>query len=440
MTLLLRALVVRGPLAYHPGVRAAILAVGSELLGTVRLDTNSLRLTEVLDERGVELVYKSVLGDRLSDLAPALKLAIESVDLVLVTGGLGPTADDLTREALATATGTELHERDEIVEEIRRRFASFGREMPEINRRQALVPTGGVPLDNPVGSAPGLRLEAEGGATVFLFPGVPRELAVMIDRHFAPWLHERTSAGGTFRSTLRVACVAESTVEERLAPVYEAFGELAILARPGDVEVRLEAAAAGELAAFEQAAREALGDAVYGSGEAGLETVVLDALRERKWSMATAESCTGGWIAQRLTSVPGSSDAFVGGVVAYDNAVKTRTLGVRETTLALHGAVSTEVAEEMASGALAALGADVAVAVSGIAGPGGGTRDKPVGTVCVALAAPAESHSGIALLSRRLQLPGDREVVRALATQWSLDLVRRWVLGLEASPVGVTTD
>ncbi|MCZ6507315.1 MAG: competence/damage-inducible protein A [Acidobacteria bacterium] len=400
-------------------MRAAILAIGSELLGTDRLDTNSLALTESLERHGVELVAKQVVGDSVSRIATTLRNLIADVDLLLVTGGLGPTSDDVTREAVAQATGHGLGEDPTIVEDIRRKFASFGREMPEVNRRQAMVIDGAEVIENPRGTAPGLVLSlAE--ATVFLFPGVPRELARMIEHRLESWLTENADGAPQSRLTLRVACLPESEVEELLAPVYAEFGEVGLLASPGDIRIRLRSADPEELARAARAVESCLGDSVYGRGDETLEEVVGCQLRERGLTLATAESCTGGWIAQRLTAVPGSSDYFLGAIVAYDDRVKIEQLGVPPETLASHGAVSRRVVEAMAEGAAERLGADWAVAVSGVAGPGGGSDEKPVGTVDVALARGDEGTD-----YRRLQLPGDRRTIRWLTTQWALDLIRR---------------
>jgi nicotinamide-nucleotide amidase len=400
-------------------MRAAILAIGSELLGADRLDTNSLRLTETLDRHGVELVAKRVVGDVVQRIVTEIRQLEAEADLVLVTGGLGPTADDVTREAFAEASGRPLSERAEIVEGIRRKFASFGRDMPDVNRRQAAVIAGAEVIDNPRGTAPGLVLDHD-GTTFFLFPGVPRELEGMIVSRLDPWLEARRSGGAKARLVLRVACLPESEVEERLAPLYGDFGPIGVLASPGDIKVRLEALDSEALNAAEAAARACLGDAVYGVGEEQLEAVVGEGLRRRGLTIATAESCTGGWIAQRLTAVAGSSDYFVGGVVAYSNRVKREQLGVPAEMIELYGAVSPQVVESMASGVARRLGSDWGIAVSGVAGPGGGTAEKPVGTVDVALFGPKGETR-----CRRLRLPGDRAVVRLLTTQWALDMARR---------------
>lgn len=400
-------------------MRAAILAVGSELLSTDRTDTNSLRLAESLERYGVELVGKQVVGDDPSRIERAVRDLIEDVDLVLITGGLGPTSDDVTRPATACALGRKVHVDPTIVEDIRLKFAAFGRDMSPSNERQAEVIEGARVIENPRGTAPGLVLEHQ-AVTLFLFPGVPRELEGMIVHTLDPWLEEHCPEAPEYRRTLRVACLPESEVEDRLAPAYEAFGEIGLLASPGDIRVRLRASRLATLEAAEAMVRSCLGDAVYAVGDIDLEEVVGSGLRTRGLTLATAESCTGGWIAQRLTAVPGSSEYFPGGIVAYDNRIKVEQLGVSPELIAEHGGVSSQVVCAMALGARLRLASDWAVAVSGIAGPGGGSDDKPVGRVELALARGEDE-----VIHRRLQLPGDRRTIRLLTTQWALDLVRR---------------
>ncbi|MDX1645183.1 MAG: competence/damage-inducible protein A [Thermoanaerobaculia bacterium] len=414
-------------------MRAYILAVGSELLGPDRLDTNSLRLTEVLERAGAELLGKQVVADSVADISSAVKRAIETADLVLVTGGLGPTSDDLTREGVARALGRAMHESVALVEDIRRKFRRLELDMPEVNRRQAQVIEGAEILPNRRGTAPGLRLE-EGEATLFLLPGVPVELEAMIELYLEPWLEKRRGDREAVASrSLRVACRSESGVEEALGPLYAKFGgeAITILASPGDIEVRLRALGAGSagerLDAMETEARRLLGDSVYAEGrDATLEGAVGELLSRHGRSVATAESCTGGGIAERITSVAGSSAYFLGGVVVYSDASKRDLLGIPEEMLQRNGAVSEAVAVAMARGVRHLLEADFGIGITGIAGPGGGRADKPVGTVHLALATP---RRGDGVLHRRLSLPGDRHRVRRLAGQWALDLLRRDLSG-----------
>lgn len=412
-------------------MQASILAVGSELLGTERLDTNSLRLAELLREFGVQLVGKAVVDDNLERLAHRVSSMLAETDLVLVTGGLGPTSDDLTREAVAQALGIKLEVQEAIVEDIRARFQAFGMPMPEVNRCQAEVLDGAEVIPNPRGTAPGLWLKA-GRATLFLFPGVPHELEGMIESTLRPWLASHSNGERIETRRLWVACRAESQVEEVLAPVYDEFGPQAItvLASPG--EIKIEVTAAGDqdarvqlLDRMEERMRELLGDAIFSSRlDDSLEAVVGELLRRRGWSVATAESCTGGLLAERLTRVPGSSDYLVGSLVSYANQVKVDVLEVDERSLLEDGAVSAAVAEQMARGARKKFATDLAVACTGIAGPGGGSPEKPVGTVYLALAGPEDD----AIQHRELKLPGDRQKIRWLTSQWGLDMLRRTAL------------
>jgi len=411
-------------------MRAAILAVGSELLGTERLDTNSLLLTAQLERFGVVLCRKAVVGDELEELGGLLGELIGAAELVLVTGGLGPTADDLTRQAVATALGRRLIESAEIGADIEAKFASFGMRMPEVNRRQAEVIEGAEVLANRRGTAPGLRIDHERG-TLFLFPGVPHELEAMVAGALVPWLERHAGGPPREERLLKVACVPESTAEETLAPAYEEFGTKAIglLASAGELQVRLTArggaAGRGGLDRLEQRVAELMGDTVFTRrpGET-LEAVVGGLLGAAGYTVATAESCTGGLVAERLTRVAGSSLWFVGSAVTYADRLKVELLGIDVELLERHGAVSREVAEAMATGVRERLSSDYGLAITGIAGPGGGTEEKPVGTVHVALAGPANGSSA----HRRLRLPGDRRRVRRLTSQWALDLLRRELL------------
>jgi nicotinamide-nucleotide amidase len=413
-------------------MRAAVLAVGSELLSVDRLDTNSLRLAAVFERHGVELVGKAVAGDDEASIAAELRAMTARAGLVVVTGGLGPTADDVTREAAAAAFGLELDDDPEVWAAIERRFASFGRVPSPNNRRQARVPRGATVLANPRGSAPGLRLDRPEGA-VFLFPGVPYELDGMIERDLEPWLAARSGGRGIERRALRTAMRPESEVDLALAPLYEEFGRecVTVLAAPGEVKVQVvargtDAERRRRLDAMVSRVRELLGDAIYGEGDPlRLEDVVGSLLAASGRSIATAESCTGGLIAERLTRVPGSSGWFPGGVIAYSDAQKVALLGVAESDLAAHGAVSEAVARALAEGARRRFGTDFGVGVTGIAGPTGGSDGKPVGTVHVAVATPDGTGH------RALRLLGDRERVRWQAAQAALEMVRRALLGTD---------
>jgi nicotinamide-nucleotide amidase len=404
--------------------KAAIIAVGSELLGTERLDTNSLRLTALLEGYGVRLVRKAVVGDNQAEIVAELDAAAARSSLILISGGLGPTRDDLTREAVAAWCGRALTEDPELARQLRDRYAAFGREMPESNLKQAQIIDGALALDNPAGTAPGLRITHR-DVTLFLLPGVPRELEAMAERHLRPFL---ASVGDPELRLVtveaRFACTPESAVEDRLTHVYARYGRenITVLARPGEVRVlvRLEGAGLGleSMAETERTLRQ-LGDGVFTLGEHDLAEVVHGKLQARDETLAVAESCTGGMLGARLTSVAGSSGTFVGGAIVYANQLKEELLGVRRETLECFGAVSPEVARQMASGARERFGSTYALAITGVAGPGGGSEEKPVGTVDFALAAP----DGCRWV--RARFPGAREPVRYQATQFALDLLRR---------------
>jgi nicotinamide-nucleotide amidase len=408
--------------------RAEIIAAGSELLTPHRLDTNSLYLTGRLNDLGIVLGGKCVVGDSREDLAGVFRQSLARADLVIVTGGLGPTADDVTREAVSLVLGRPLEERPEIVERIRARFERRGVRMPEINRRQAQVPAGAEPLANDVGTAPGLLI-ASGDTLTVLLPGPPRELRPMFETFVVPRI--AAAAGGRIlrRRVLKVTGRSESQVEELSHPIYSRFGaqgldvQTTILATPGQIELHVSAAghdrdaidrllddAVGEL-------EQALGPVVFSTDGRSLEEVVGHLLSAREWRLAAAESCTGGGLLSRMTDVPGSSAWVIGGIVAYANEVKTAELGVAPDLIAAHGAVSEPVARQMAEGVRKLLGADVGVGITGVAGPAGGSEAKPVGTVVIATA-------GRNVRVRTFFFPGDREAIRRLATSAALDMVR----------------
>ncbi len=411
-----------------PIVRAAILAVGSELLSTERLDTNSLRLTGLLERFGVELVKKSVVGDLDGEIARELAALWAASDLVLVSGGLGPTGDDLTREAAAAALGVGLAERAEIVERIEARFAAMGRRGSPNNRKQAQVLAGATVMDNPNGTAPGQLFERDGKA-LFLFPGVPFELDRMAADYLVPWLGKRTAGVARETWTIKVAMRPESEIDQALTPAYAEFKQewVTVLAGPGEVRILLSAVGSDEerrerLAAMRARTLALLGEGVFGEGaDATLEGEVVRLLSAGGWTLATAESCTGGLVSERLTRVPGASAVFAGGVVVYSNELKSALLDVSPELLARCGAVSEEVARAMATGVCRRLGSSVGVSLTGIAGPGGETPGKPVGTVHVAVAGPG----GTAVEHRVARFPGSRERVRMFAAQMALEMLRR---------------
>ncbi len=410
-------------------MRACIIAVGSEMLTPFRVDTNSLFITERLNEIGVDVRFKSVVGDAGSELAGLLEHAMTWADVIVLTGGLGPTEDDITRDAVAKVLKMPLDVDERIVDRIRQRFASRGMTMPEINRRQAMVPRGATVLPNPNGTAPGLWIE-EGRSAIVLLPGPPREMKPMFESVVRERLAPRTGGGGLFRRVLKIAGRTESDVDTRAEPIYRRWLTQSvpiattILAVLGQVELHLTAAAASEdagAAALEQAINElseALGEAVYSVDGRPIEAVVGEELRSRGMTVAVAESCTGGLLASRLTDVPGSSDYVDCGVVCYSNRSKVESLGVPESLIEEHGAVSEAVARAMADGIRSRAGANVGIGITGIAGPGGGTADKPVGTVAVAVVVDSDARV------RTFQFIGGREQVKFQATQAALNMLR----------------
>ena len=412
------------------GPRAAsILAVGSELLGTTRLDTNSLFLTERLDALGIPVVRKAVVGDEWDDLVAELGLALDRAPLLVTSGGLGPTADDRTKEAVAKVLRRELVRDDEILRRLKERFRKRGYEMPEVNAKQADVIEGAVVLTNRRGSAPGFLLE-QAGKTVVILPGVPHELKAMWDDAVAPLL-ARTAGTGLHRRVLKVAAIPESVVETWIRPVYAAYPDvpITILAAPGEVQLHFAARGTPEeaqevLDRIEADFHKALAGEIFGRDDDTLEGVVGDLLRLRGKTLGLAESCTGGLLAGRLTDLAGSSDYFLGSAVTYANTAKAELVGVAASTLERFGAVSEETAREMALGARCRFGASIGLAITGIAGPGGGTPEKPVGTVHCAL----DDADGTRL-HRKLLMPGDRALIRRWSTSSALSLLRHHMLG-----------
>lgn len=422
-------------LQFPPLSSAAIVAVGSELLTPYRTDTNSLAITARLDAIGIRLRHKAVVGDDIAAITRAIGDAAARADLVVICGGLGPTADDLTREAVAAFAGVTMAEQPELIAALEARFAKRGIPMPAINRRQAMVPAGARPLPNPNGSAPGLLLERN-DLTIAALPGPPRELLPMLEALIASTLAPRSGGTPLVRRVLKISGKPESAVDEIAAPIYLPFEkadppvETTILAAPGLVELHLHCrtgdADAGTRAVDALAARleAALGSACFTREGLNLEETLGALLSSRNLWMAVAESCTGGLVAARMTDVAGSSSYFRGGVVAYDNDVKAAALGVPRDLLHAHGAVSEPVARAMADGARRAFSADLAVAVTGIAGPGGGTGTKPVGTVVIAATGLDRERV------KTFRFIGDRSLVRAQSVQAALDAARRLVLDL----------
>lgn len=411
--------------------RVEVLCVGTELLSG-KVNTHMRFLAPALRGLGLRISRESSVGDSTGEIRAAVSEAFARADVVLVTGGLGPTFDDLTREGAAEALGLRLAYRPAIFERIKRRFLRFGRAVPKENARQAFVLDGAKVLSNRVGSAPGQRVTL-GGKTLFLLPGPAVEMEPMVRDHVASFLRRGTSEGrASAKLVLRLTGVAESAADERLAPLYASAGrrgvEFTILSQPGLVDLHITASAATRRLARQRvdaaarAARRLVGAWIFGEDDDTLESVLGERLLARGWTLALAESCTGGLIAGRITSVAGSSRYFLGGVVCYADEAKRRELGVPAALLARHGAVSGPCVRAMAEGALERWGADCAAAVTGIAGPGGGTPKKPVGLTYLACA-----RRGTRTRVLRLRLPGDREAVRGRAANAALSLLLRCI-------------
>lgn len=407
---------------------AAIIAVGSEMLGTTRVDTNSLKVTAALEDFGIALVRKAVVGDRLDDLVDEIRVAAGRASMVIISGGLGPTEDDLTREALAKAFGLEMEIDQSIIDRIEARFAARGWKMPEVNKRQANVFRGHTTLTNERGTAPGFRLSID-GKTIWVFPGVPHELEWMIATYLRPWLAENFGGQSRYRRVLRVAGLTESGVEEKLEPYYKAHDHepLTILASGAQIEIHLQAdgdetAAKAAIAAREKELLALFGDRIFGFDDDSMEGVIGRLLIERGATVSVAESCTGGLLASRITDVPGSSVYFMGGAVCYTAAAKSALVNVDPAIIAQNGEVSEPVAIELARGARRRFATTYGIGVTGIAGPGGGTESKPLGTVHIAVASD-ERHQ-----HRRLFWPLSRPMFKWFATQSALDMLRLFMI------------
>lgn len=406
-------------------MKAEIIAVGSELLTPDHLDTNSLYLTEELNKLGIEVVRKTIVGDNRELLTEAFRDALERVRLILASGGLGPTEDDLTRETVAELLGRRLILNESILHYIEGRFRQLGREMPAVNVRQAMVPEGAEVMENPRGSAPGLWLEDQ-GRSIALLPGPPRELKPMYLEQVLPRLAKRPSGVRMFHRELRVAGLGESALEQRINSIYTRHADVntTILAAPGEIQIHLRMwtdntdQAKKTLDEIVQGFELALTDRIYSQDGSSMEEVIARLLTMNQATISAAESCTGGLLAERLTSIAGSSSYFLGGVVCYSNDLKTAWVQVPTELIQTKGAVSSEVAMALADGIRRSAGSTLGVGITGIAGPGGGSEEKPVGTVHIAL-----SHAG-GVKERSVRFPGDRETVRWHASQLALDMVR----------------
>jgi nicotinamide-nucleotide amidase len=414
-------------------VKASILAIGSELLTPQRAETNALFLTRKLLEIGVEVVLRQTVADDLALLSAAFRHALACSELVLATGGLGPTEDDLTREAAAAALGRRMSRDADYLTALKERFARYGRPMAPVNEKQADLIEGAQFLKNPRGTAPGQSVATEDGKLLVLLPGPPVEMEPMFEAEVLPLVGERAGSAVLKTRVLRIASMGESEVEQLVAPIYKAFKNprTTILSAPGQVELHFVAEARSHAEAdalIESLAvrvREALAGRIYSEDGRDLAEVVAQALKERSLTIAVAESCTGGLLAARLTDVPGSSAYFERGFVTYSDRAKVELLGVPERLIAAKGAVDEEVARAMAEGARRSANASIGVGITGIAGPDGGTPQKPVGLVHLAIVGAAGDRT------RRAHFPGVRERVRYQATQAALEMLRRGLARLE---------
>jgi nicotinamide-nucleotide amidase len=411
-------------------MRVEVLAVGTELLLGQIVNSNAAEIGRRLAEAGLDHFHQAVVGDNRNRVAEAIRLAASRSEALIVTGGIGPTQDDITREAICDAAGVGMAFDEAYAGHLRDLWARRGREMPVSNLRQAEHPEGAVLFENPRGTAPGVRMRV-GDAWVFALPGVPQEMLPMLEQHVIPFLVGEAGGdtGVVVSRVVRTWGDPESKVAEVLADLYErsANPTVAFLASSGEIKVRLtaraadEAAAAVLLAPLEAEVTARLGRRVFAVDGAPIEEIVLGMARSRGWTMATAESATGGMIAARLTSVPGASDTFVGGIVAYGTAVKAEMLGVEPGLMASEGVVSEPTAVAMAEGAAARLGADVVIAVTGSAGPE--PQEQPAGTMVVAVRTPEGARA------RTQRMPGDRERARTLTTTAGLHLARLAISG-----------
>src|SRR5712692_425486 len=403
-----------------------LVTIGTELLLGFTLDSNGTDIARALGAHGVRVVRRTSVGDRAADIADAVAQALERTGAVITTGGLGPTRDDITKRAVAELFGAQLVFDEAVWQTVVARFATLGRVPGESNRGQAEIPRGAVVLPNRWGTAPGIWLEGARGLVVML-PGVPYEMRNLLREEVVPRLAARAEGSVVRSLVVRTTGIPESTLAERLGEIESAIAPLTLAYLPGEEGVDLRvtawdvapAEADARLRAAADLLRSRAGDRVYGEGDADLAAVVLDAARARGVRIAVAESCTGGLVAKRLTDTPGSSDVVVGGVVAYDNAVKTALLDVPPDLIERHGAVSEEVVRAMASGAVRRFGVGLAAAVTGIAGPSGGSPEKPVGTVWLGTALGSDVEA------TRVQLPGPRDNIRARAAQAALFLLLR---------------
>jgi len=414
-------------------LRAELVSVGTELLLGEITDTNATYISQQLADIGVDVYFRHTVGDNLGRIVQVLQGAMRRCDVIIICGGLGPTQDDLTREAVAEVTGRPLQRVPAAEQRVREFFAQRRRVPSESNLKQCMVPKGGRLLDNNCGTAPGLLVE-HNDTVLIAVPGPPPEMRTMLDSDVLPYLRDHVAAaegGVLFTRTLRLSDIGESTVADELADIISQQTDptIALYASPAEVRIRLATKATDEAAAYqrlskvEEQIRARLGSHIYGVDDETMPVAVGNALREAGKTLAIAESCTGGLIASRITDIPGASDYFLAGYVVYSNAAKTRLLGVSEEVIAQYGAVSEECAKAMAEGARRDSGADYALATTGIAGPTGGTPEKPVGTIFIAVA----DDKGT--ICEHFCWPGEREQFKARVAQMALNVLRKRIVG-----------
>ncbi len=408
-------------------MKLEVVTIGTELLLGQILDTNAAELGRGLAAAGVEVVRRTSVADRPEAIRAAVADALERTGFVITTGGLGPTRDDMTKREVAALFGKPLQLDPAVLRSLEERFHRLGRPMPAVNRTQAEVPAGATVLPNPRGTAPGLWLEDSRGRVVVMLPGVPSEMRGLLAEEVLPRLAGLTSGAVVRSRSVRTTGIAESALAERVGAIEEEIAPLTLAYLPSTDGVELRVTAWGlredEAERLLEAAaaqlRQRAGEHAYADDGADLAAVVLDQLRARKARLVVAESCTGGVLSARITAIPGASTVFIGGVVAYDNMVKSGTLDVHPELLDQYGAVSEQVVSAMAEGVQRQFAVEAALAITGIAGPTGGTADKPVGTVWLA------ARYGAAARALKRLFPGDRNEIRARSAQAALDLLRR---------------
>jgi nicotinamide-nucleotide amidase len=414
-------------------VNAEIIAVGSELLTPHRQDTNSLYLTEKLNELGIEVRFKCIVGDDAEGLTAAAKLAMRRSDIIIFSGGLGPTEDDLTRESVAAALGLKLQRDPAILAKLEERFAKRGMKMAANNSKQADIITSAVALSNPLGTAPGQWIAGKYDGQeriLMLLPGPPYELKGLFENECIPRLRARVPVQHIATRTLKLAMMPESQVDARVSPIYKSYADIetTILAGGGEIQLHLRCRkeskddAEARVEELAEKIEDELGDAIFSRKGETIEQIVSYLLQMRNMTLATAESCTGGLLAERITSLSGSSRYFLGGAVVYSNELKTQFANVPKSLIDQHGAVSREVAASMAEGIRKRCVASYGVGITGVAGPSGGTEQKPVGLVYIALA----GEEGTQVAERNF--PGDRRRIREFSTQQALEMIRRALL------------